>query len=80
MAELNYFIIEIEALAGLWAVRELNVILRGGHFEIKTDNKPLKEAFTKKGIDLNSSRIHRWMVALHKFDFILSYIPGAKKC
>ncbi|KAJ1198166.1 hypothetical protein NDU88_002010 [Pleurodeles waltl] len=39
-----------------------------------TDHKPLNEI----GIDAVSRRITKWIVALHKSDFVVEYIPGVK--
>lgn len=78
--ETRYSVIEREALAVFWAVRKLKKFLWGTKFLVKTDHKPLCETFTKKGIDLVSSRITKWVIALQEYNFEIRYIPGVENC
>ncbi|KAJ1181445.1 hypothetical protein NDU88_006652 [Pleurodeles waltl] len=71
-----YSVMEKEALAVYWSVRKLRKFFFGRKFLIKTDHKPLREVFCKKGIDLVSHRIGKWVVALQEFDFEVVSIPG----
>ena len=45
---------------------------------MKTDHKPLREIFEKKGLDAVSARIRRWVINLQEYNFKMEYIPGIK--
>ena len=47
-------------------------------FEIRTDNRPLVDIFTAKGIEKVSPRISRWVLRMLKFVYKMVYVPGKK--
>ncbi|KAJ1163392.1 hypothetical protein NDU88_003850 [Pleurodeles waltl] len=77
VAEINYSTIEREALSVVWAVNKFRNFVWGREFHVYTDHEPLVELFMKKGLDLISSRISKWVVKLQDYNFNMFYVPGA---
>ena len=65
-------VIERESLA----ISKFKNFLWGTPFMVKSDHKPLQSVFNKKGLDLISSRIRRWVVSQQEYDFQVEYLPG----
>lgn len=76
--ELNYSMIDKEALAIYFGVSKFQQYLVGRKFTIKTDHRPLTSIFgSKKGIPvMAANRLQRWAVYLSGFDFDIQCIPG----
>lgn len=77
-AEINYSMIDKEALAIYFGVKKFEQYLMGREFSIKTDHKPLIAIFgSKKGIpSMSASRLQRWSIYLSSFQFKIKYIKG----
>lgn len=77
-AEINYSMIDKEALAIYFGVSKFQQYLIGRKFTIKTDHRPLTSIFgSKKGIPvMAANRLQRWAVYLSGFDFDIQCIPG----
>ena len=74
-AQSNYGISDLEALAVVTAVKDLDCYLRYQKFEILTDHQPLKYMLT------NSSpppgRWSRWIALLSPYKFSVEYLKGS---
>lgn len=77
-AEINYGVIEKEALAIVFAVRKFFQYLIGFHFTLQTDHKPLLGLFGEAtGLpQMAASRIQRWAIFLSAFNYTLQYVKG----
>lgn len=78
-AESNYSVIQLEALAIVYACRKFYQYLIGYEFTIKTDHRPLLSLFGENvGLpQMAASRIQRWAVFLSGFKYKLKYTKGA---
>ena len=72
-AELNYFTTELELLSVVHCLQKFRTYVFGKPLTIITDNKPL--IFIKK-CHLNNSRITRWILAIHEYDFEIVHCKG----
>lgn len=77
-SELNYSVIEKEALAIIYSVIKLRQYLMGIHFELHTDHKPLLAIFGEhRGLPvMASARMQRWAFILSGFDYHVKHIKG----
>lgn len=77
-AEINYSVIEKEALAIVFAARKFFQYLIGYRFIIRTDHKPLLGLFGEHTgyPQMAASRIQRWSIFLSAFKYSLKYIKG----
>ena len=76
-AELNYAVVEKEALAIYWAVRKFEVYLYGRVFELFTDHKPLLHL---QSADRLNPRLKRWALYLNLFKFYSKHVKGSQNC
>lgn len=74
--EMRYAQIEKETLALTWAAERLESYLRGLHFTVETDHKPLVTLLGKSPLDLLPPRIQRFRMRLMRFSFDVEYVPG----
>lgn len=77
-SELNYSVIEKEALAIVFSVTKLSQYLLGVKFELSTDHKPLLAIFGEhKGLPvMASARMQRWAFILSGFNFHIRHVKG----
>ena len=75
-SELNYSVIEKEALALVWAVEKFHLYLFGKKFEVVVDHKPLKFIFQPQARLI--PRIARWQIKLQAYSFDVIYEKGEK--
>ena len=74
--EMNYSIVEKEALGLVWVLNKFSrYLLCSKPFTIEVDHRPLE--FIQSGKLLNA-RICRWSLILQQFDFTIKYIPGSE--
>ena len=73
--EVNYAVIEKEALAIICAMENFRPYVYGTHFKliIKTDHKPLKWLFNVKD---PGSRLLRWRLKLENYNYEIQYVSG----
>ena len=77
-AEKNYSNVEREALAVVWSILRLRLLLLGRRFNLVTDHKPLLAIYGGATVPkVASSRLIRWSIALQSYDFVILYKPGA---
>ncbi|KAJ8403254.1 hypothetical protein AAFF_G00354710 [Aldrovandia affinis] len=76
--ERNYAQIDKEALAVIFAVKEIHQYISGRHFVVFTDHKPLLGLLhhSKPMPAVLSPCMLRWSVLLGAYDYELSYRPG----
>ena len=81
-AELNYGMIQKEALAIIFATSKFFQYLIGNFFTLVTDHKPLIAIFGEhKGIpQMSASRLQRWAVHLSAFKYKIKYIKSKENC
>ena len=74
-AETNYFQIDNEALAIVWAVKKFNCYLYTRHFSIITDHQPLTAIFhPNKNIPATSTaRLQRYAIVLSGHNYSIQY-------
>lgn len=58
--ELHYLVMDKEALAVFWAVKKFRNFVWTNIFKIRTDHKPLKEIFERKGLDSSLTASGDW--------------------
>ena len=75
-AEKNYSIIELEAASIVWACQKFEKYLLGMKFEVMTDHKPLISLLGEKSMDRLPPRIVRFRLALMRYHFTVTHIPG----
>ncbi|KAL7293237.1 hypothetical protein TKK_0013377 [Trichogramma kaykai] len=77
-AEKNYSVIHKEALAIYWSVNKFFQYLKGTHFILSTDHKPLLALLgAEKGIpQMAAGRMQRWAYFLNGFNYTLEYVKG----
>lgn len=75
--ELDYSVTEKEALAIVWALREMRCYLLGSKFNIYSDHKCLGSL--AKTAD-PTGRIARWLSILADYDLDIKLISGEKNC
>lgn len=63
--------IEKEAYAIYWALHELEYLVGGIHFVLRTDHKNL--TYINAG---SSDKVRRWKLGIQEFDFMVEHIPG----
>lgn len=75
-SEVNYSVIDREALAIVYGVNKFYQYLAGNHFCIRTDHKPLLSIFSpKKGIPtIAASRMQRWAHFLSGFSYDIGHV------
>jgi hypothetical protein len=74
-AEKNYSVCEKELLAIIWGCKHFRPDLRGRHFTIVTDHKPLTWIFSVKH---HSSRLLRWRLLLEEYQYDIQYKAGKR--
>lgn len=74
-SELNYPVIEKEALAVVWGIGIFRQYLLGHKFTVITDHNPLRWLM---GIKNPSGRLARWALAIQEYDVEIQYKPGKK--
>ena len=67
----NYSAYLLELAAAVWEIDHFSVYLRGRHFELFTDHKPL-ETMSK----IHKKTINRLQQQLLEFDFMINYRKG----
>lgn len=73
----NYAVIELEAMAIMWAVQKSEFYLRGiGHFVVITDHKPLVSIFEKPLSEIPNERLTRFREKLVDYNFTVNWTPG----
>lgn len=77
-SEINYSVIEKEALAIIFSVVKLRQYLLGLTFELATDHKPLLAIFGEfRGLpQMASARMQRWAFILSGFSYKICHIKG----
>ncbi|XP_055536158.1 uncharacterized protein K02A2.6-like [Wyeomyia smithii] len=77
-AEVNYSVIDREALAVVYGVNKFFLHLVGNIFMIQTDHKPLLSLFNpNKGIPaIAASRMRRWANFLSGFNYNIGYVKS----
>jgi len=70
-AEQNYSVIHKEALAIIWGIAKFFQYLKGRHFIIKSDHKPLIPILGENNPipKMASGRLQRWAFFLSGFDY-----------
>jgi hypothetical protein len=76
-AETRYPVIELEALAIIYACNVFKPYLIGNRFTLLTDHKPL--IFLRQ-TPIKNSRIYRWSLSLEDLDFEVSFVAGKLNC
>ena len=74
-SELNYFVIEKECLALVWAIRKFHVYLYGKDFILETDHQPLVYLRHSK---MENGRLVRWALALQPYQCKIRAIKGSQ--
>ena len=69
--EENYSAYLLELVAAMWGINHFSVYLRGRHFELFTDHKPL-ETMSK----IHKKTLNRLQQQLWEFDFTINYRKG----
>lgn len=72
-SEKNYAIPELECLAIVWAVKELDIYLREMPFIIYTDHQALSWL---KTAELANRRLMRWRLTLSEYQYTIKYKKG----
>lgn len=75
-AELNYAIIELEALALTWAADRFSDYVLGMPFAMETDHKPLVPLMTITDLSRVPPRIQRFRLRLMRFAPTITHVPG----
>lgn len=75
-AEMNYSVIDREALAIMYGVNKFFLYLAGNQFTVRTDHKPLLSLFhPQKGIPtIAASRMQRWAHFLSGFNYNIEHV------
>ena len=73
-AELNYSVVEKEALGCVYAVEKWRPFLWGRRFTLRTDNQALTSVFGLKGSNRVGRRIARWEARLLEYSFDIEHI------
>jgi len=75
-AEKNYFVIDKEALAIIWEITNFFQYLKGRHFIIRSDHKPLIPLLGENNPipKMASGRLQRWAFFLSGFNYQIEYI------
>lgn len=74
--EQRYSQLEKEALAAAWAVTRFDEYVRGLHFLLETDHRPLLELLGSKGLDVLPPRIQRFRMMLMRYQYEILHVPG----
>ena len=74
-AQASYGISDLEALACMTAIKDLDSYLRYSKFTIATDHQPLK--FMLKNPNPPPGRWSKWIAILSQYDFDVEYIKGS---
>jgi RNase H-like domain found in reverse transcriptase len=77
-SERKYSSLKKEALAVLYAFRQLEPYLRGQKFILRTDSSALVYLFNK--VDFPDAVMSRWMGFIRLYDFVPEHIAGKKNC
>ncbi|XP_031349119.1 uncharacterized protein K02A2.6-like isoform X1 [Photinus pyralis] len=79
-AEMNYAVIDKEALAIYFSINKFSNYLFGHKFVLVTDHKPLKYLFgDTRSIPVTAAgRLQRWAVYLSGFDYSIEYVEGKR--
>ena len=73
----SYATIELEYLAGYFAIDKCSFYLKGGtHFTLATDHKPLEGIFAKDLYDIPNPRLQRLREKLVEYNFTVTWVPG----
>ena len=75
-AEMNYAVIEKEALAATWATERFNDYLLGLDFVIETDHKPLVPLLNTTEIAKMPPRIQRFKLRLMRYNPTVIHVAG----
>ena len=71
----NYSTIERELTAIRWGVENFKCFIYGIDFVLYTDHKPL---VYMSNMAPHSSRIHRTLIELSEYNYVIKYLPGAE--
>lgn len=72
--EKKYPTLDKEALGIVWATERFKMYLRGLHFTILTDHKPLVHIFSETSIP--NQRQERWVLRMQSYRYIIRHVPG----
>ncbi|XP_014220348.1 uncharacterized protein K02A2.6-like [Trichogramma pretiosum] len=77
-AEQRYAVIHKEALAIYWSCKKFYQYLRGRHFELYCDRKPLMAILGEKRDipQMIAGQLQRWACFLSGFDYTFNYVKG----
>lgn len=79
-AEQNYTQVDHEAVALFWTVKKLDYFLRGRHFTLVTDNKPIVSIFNNKKATpiMAADHIQRWAVFLKALSYDIVHMSKVR--
>lgn len=72
--EKKYPTLDKEALGIVWATERFQMYLRGLHFTILTDHKPLVNIFGESSIP--NQRQERWVLRMQSYRYSIRHVPG----
>ena len=73
----NYAVIELEAMAIMWAIEKCKFYLRGcPHFTVVTDHAPLRQIFRQPLYELTNARLLRFREKLVDYQFEVEWQAG----
>ena len=67
----HYSAFLLEMLAATWAIQHFQVYLRGRHFFLHSDHKPLEKLGS-----VHTKTLNRLQLLMNEFDFTICHIPG----
>ncbi|XP_062542458.1 uncharacterized protein K02A2.6-like [Armigeres subalbatus] len=73
-SEKKYPTLDKEALGIVWATERFQMYLRGLHFTILTDHKPLVNIFSETSTP--NQRQERWVLRMQSFRYTIRHVPG----
>ena len=74
--ELEYAVIEKEALAATWACEKFAQYVTGMDFTVETDHKPLVSLLSSKDLSQMPPRILRFCMRIMRFSPKIEYVQG----
>ena len=72
----RYAVIELECLAILQGIKKFSYYLKGCHFQVYTDHRPLVGIFKKPLQDIENARLLRFKEALSSYSFSVQWVEG----